>query len=153
MRLFGSDRYNTPGCVISQSFSRSSLSTAFGACCVVVLPSQTGRRARQDRRRRPGLRPLASPFALRRELLPTSPNYLNDTSATPLTAARSSHPLPSRLHACSRFAPGHQLAAIYHTHRSEPAMSSVRPAPRPPPLAAYYAQHPPRSQGANDCTY
>ena len=88
---------------------------------------------RQARRRRPGSRPLASPFALRRELLPTSPKYLDDTSATPIDSRAPVSPaVPPCPHACSCFAPGHDPAAIYHSHRSEPDMSSVRLPPTPP---------------------
>jgi hypothetical protein len=56
--------------------------------------------------------------------------------------ARVSPPVPSHRHACSRIAPGLDPAIIYHTHRSEPDMSSVRLPPRLPlPLRPTMPQH------------
>lgn len=109
----------------SQCLLCRSASFHFGPTRQVVLPRQettTG-----------ACPPLASPFALRRELLPTSPNFLDDTSAPPLTAARPSY-YAFRL----IFTPAAVLLQVStptgtdHTHRSEPNMSSVRPSPRPP---------------------
>lgn len=86
-----------PGC------SDSSNVCCRGASC------PNGPWQRQARRRRPGSRTLANPFALRRELLPTSPKYLDDTStsATPIAChAPVSPPVPSRPDVCSRLAQG-----------------------------------------------
>ena len=76
-----------PGC------SDSSNVCCRGASC------PNGPWQRQARRRRPGSRTLANPFALRRELLPTSPKYLDtSTSATPIAChAPVSLPYPPRL--------------------------------------------------------
>lgn len=53
-------------------------SQAHSSCSASLPKAEWCQVTRQDRRGRPGPLALASPFAWRRELLPTSPNFLDD---------------------------------------------------------------------------
>lgn len=118
-----------------------------------ILPD--GERARwscQDRRRRPGSRPLASPFALRRELPPTSPNLLDDTSATPLTAARPpQHPFRPVLTPAATLLQVTARKHIPHTSfGASHVLSTTTPETTSPLAAPHVPAPPPRLDEAMD---
>lgn len=94
---------------------------------------------RQARRRRPGSRTLASPFALRRELLPTSPKYLDDTSAPPLRATRPSLTRSVSSLACSCLAPGLDQESYPTRIAHSPRCLQYDSPETTSPLAAHYA--------------
>jgi hypothetical protein len=101
---------------------------------LVVQASQRGvaRWTRQDRRLRPGPQALANPFALRRELLPTSPNFLDHTR-THHTLSVPPHHTPAALENVGCLTCRHSVSGTtYHVQRSNSKMSSVRLSPRPP---------------------
>jgi len=92
--------------------------------------------APSDGKRRPSLRLLASPFALRAGASPANiiPNFLYDTSTSPttdFTYAKSPNSPPRTL-VCPP--PGRHQIVPYYSHRSTPTMSSVRLSPKHPPL-------------------
>jgi hypothetical protein len=98
-----------------------------------VCPKRSRARwSRQDRRRRPGPLALANPFALHRELLPTSPNFL-DHIRTHHTLSVSPHHPPAALELLGCLTCRHPFSGTtYHVQRSNSKMSSVRLPPRPP---------------------